>query len=204
MVNNPLQTTRSILPLVLLLTLAGCGNSNHTSRCQQPCHVGSGPEFLFATSDTGQILSMNIAPNGAPGPASSTPGPALSLGMAALGYQFLYVSDFQNAAINGYSINPSNGALVPLAGSPFSTGAFSLPTGLATTQAGSFLYATDVIRIDAFAINATTGIPGSVPGSPFPTSSSIQAAVDPAGKFLFATDEDPSGGVLSFTINPAT
>jgi 6-phosphogluconolactonase (cycloisomerase 2 family) len=203
---NALRTlTGPIVLSVLLLAFAGCGSQDHHLLCQPPCQIGPGAEFLYATTNSGQILNMTLAQQtGALGPASSTPGPAQSLGLTASGFQYLYVSDFLNSRINGYSINPTSGALTAIVGSPFSTGLLSLPAGLAATQIGNFLYVSDVDKVDAYAINSATGIPTAVPGSPFVSASSIQVAVNPSGKFLFATDADPPGAVLAFTIDSTT
>jgi 6-phosphogluconolactonase len=123
--------------------------------------------------------------------------------------RFLYISNsFINGGANsgspifGYSIKPSNGKLIQLVGSPF----FFFPApisiqGLATTADGRFLHGADASgRIFAFSLDSATGVPTSVPGSPFNSGANSQLAVDPSGKFLYASNDDNLGSVLAYTI----
>jgi 6-phosphogluconolactonase len=192
------------LPIIaaigMLLALAGCGSGGHFF-----CG-GCGPspaEFLFATTNNGQIVTFAVDPGSGAltvPSSASVAGPAQTLGMAASGSQFLYASDSQNAQLYGYSINQSTGALTAIAGSPFSTGSLSVPVGLGTSPGGNILYATDVDRVDVFAINATTGVLTATAGSTFSGGEGLQLAISPAGKFLFETDIEPPYGTLAFTV----
>ncbi|MGA3091882.1 MAG: beta-propeller fold lactonase family protein [Terriglobales bacterium] len=122
---------------------------------------------------------------------------------------FLYISNsFINGVGNngsqifGYTINQAKGTLTPIVGSPF----FLFPPpisiqGLATTPDGQFLYgADDSGHIFAFRLDRVTGVPTSVPGSPFTSGANSQLVVDPTGKFLYASEDIPPG-VLAFTID---
>lgn len=199
-----------ILPLFLLViflafaALSACGNGDATFCSGPMCNPGPAPAFLYAMTGSGQILTMTIdQQTGGLGAPASVAGPAASVGMAAAGFQFLYVSDFQNEKINAYAINQTNGLLTPVAGSPFSTG-FSVPAGLATNHDGTFLYAGDALQTEGFSINSISGAPTAIPGSPFLSSSNQQVVVSPNGKFLFGTALEAPGGVSAFTVSAAT
>lgn len=94
--------------------------------------------------------------------------------------RFAYVSSAGTGGtgVYGFSIDPTTGALTALAGSPFPTG----PTGSATASepdfitvdpSGQFGYTADqgTGTITGFAIDQTTGVLKSTPGSPYMLSS---------------------------------
>lgn len=182
---------RKILP-------SGCGNS-----------CPPAPEFLYATS-TDQILAFKInSSTGALGAPLASPGPNQSIGMTAtITLGNLYVSDFSNDSVDGFSINASTGGLTAITGSPFSLG--GTPPGAgglsAFVEAGSYLYATDLNadKVAGFASNSTNGVLAPVPGSPFAVGNTpVQAAQAGAqGKFLYVSNlNDSAGGISAFTID---
>jgi 6-phosphogluconolactonase len=217
MPNNALRTPGKLFVVVALsFALTSCGtrtvvcpvassSSSVTCTCgpgTAACPVSPGPEFLYATSLVGQILAFSIDHNsGTLTTIGSVPGPSpLSLGLTTVNNQFLYASDMHNAQLDGFSINQTTGALTALAGSPFSTGTFSFPGDLASPPGSSLLYAADADTIDAFTISAA-GAPTALSGPPFLPEVNFSLAVDPAGKFLYASDDDPPGGIFAFTID---
>jgi 6-phosphogluconolactonase (cycloisomerase 2 family) len=98
---------------------------------------------------------------------------ALSLAMDQLG-RFLYVGN--GFDISGFSINTSTGSLSMLAGFPFSQSPLS-PAYPVVDPSGQFLYAANAANntVSAYAINETTGVLTTVPGSP------LAAGSEPAG-----------------------
>jgi 6-phosphogluconolactonase (cycloisomerase 2 family) len=44
-------------------------------------------------------------------------------------------------------------------------------------------------------------VPTALSGSPFVPEANFSLTVDPAGKFLYASDDDPPGGIFAFTID---
>lgn len=207
--------------LALSLSLAGCGsnhtvcalaNSRSTSTCgcgatpsAQACPVNPPPEFLYATSSTGNILGFPIdSETGALGAETSVAGPTPSLGLISgtdsTGTGLLYASDFQTAELYGYSINSTTGALTPLASSPFSTGTLSVPVGLSLGLQADFLYVADVGKIDAYTVTPATGLLTPITGSPFTSATNTQVLVSPSGQFLYAADLGPSNSIYAFTI----
>ncbi len=207
----------ALLIIAGLLALAGCGSSSHVcpltssnsgSYC---CGTGSAcpvfpTEYIYATGLNGQVDVFPIV-NGMPGLPISTPGPAATLGMAALNNQFLYVSNPQatqvGSAIDGWTIDPSTGALKTIPGSPFSLGPLTYAAGLATNPSAQVVYVGDAGRIDALKADAT-GALSPIQSSPFPAGVNLYLTTDPQTRFLFASDDTPPGNVLAFTIDAST
>ena len=117
---------------------------------------------------------------------------------------FVYTNDnFSPNTISVFRVNPNDGSLTLITGSPFLTGgnggggdvnAENITT--ATINQRSFLYAANNgdSTISAFLINPRTGDIVSIPGSPFPAGppnagSTISLAASPNGHFLFEVDE---------------
>jgi 6-phosphogluconolactonase len=222
MPTNVLRTfARLFVVAALSLALSSCGttppvicnapsSSSSTCTCSSgtgACPVQPGPEFLYATSISGQILAFSIDENnnGALTPIRSVSGPTMSLGLTSVNNQFLYASDTQNAQIDGFSINQTTGALTALSGSPFATGTLSFPGALAappgdlgSSPGSSLLYAADSGTIDMFTISAA-GVPTALSGSPYVPEAGFSIVVDPSGNFLYAADDDPPGGIFAFT-----
>ena len=65
---------------------------------------------------------------------------------------------------------------------------------------GHFLYVPDVNQIDVLSVDAMTGVPTAIPGSPFAAAGDEQLVVDPSGEFVYASDGNPPGGILAFTV----
>ena len=126
--------------------------------------------------------------------------------------EFAYVTNFGDDTVSAFRVDAVSGALVEVAGSPFASGDGA--NDVVIDPSNRFLY---VIRGDAttltgFAIG-DDGALTPLPGSPFPTAPPGGAtdlwsgAVDPSGRFLYATDAlgekargyriDPSTGDLS-------
>ena len=194
--------------LAISLGLAGCfGSSGNGSFGVLP---PTPPEhqFLYATSPD-QILAFKIDPStGALGAPLATPGPNQSLGLTAtvtLGH--LYISDFLNDTVDGFSINSTTGALTPISGSPFPLGGTPPGAGgLSMIVSGSdYLYATDLNAgtVAGFTFDSASGKLTPIPGSPFAAGDTpMQAAQTgfPQGQFLYVSNlNDPVGGISAFT-----
>ncbi len=215
MLTRTLRTFAEFLIVpALLFALTSCGTSRSPIVCNpsnnatcvcgsgtQACPISPGPEFLYANSTTGQILAFSIDHNtGALTPLPSVAGPSMSFGLAAVNNQFLYASDASialNSQLDGFSINQTTGALTPLADSPFLAGI--IMQGLASPPGSSLLYGADAGAVDAFTVS-TTGPPSTIPG-PFPSGTNLFLTVDPSGKYLFTSLDNPPGGVFAFTID---
>jgi 6-phosphogluconolactonase (cycloisomerase 2 family) len=203
----------TIVILASLLGLAGCfGNSD----IQIPPGCGNNcpppPEFLYATS-TDHILAFTINQStGTLGTPLVMTGPNQSIGMVAtvtLGH--LYVSDFLNDAVDGFSINSSTGGLTAISDSPFALG--GTPPGAGglamIVSGGSYLYATDLNAgaVAGFTFDSASGKLTPIPGSPFPAGNTpVQAAqAGSQSQFLYVSNlNDSAGGISAFTINQNT
>jgi 6-phosphogluconolactonase (cycloisomerase 2 family) len=180
-------------------TLAGpsCGNA-----CPPT------PEFLYATSPD-HVLAFTIdQTTGALSTPSVVAGPNQSTGLTGTNPGYLYVSDFQNDTVEGFSINSNTGGLTAITGSPFSLGGTPPGAGGLSgfAQAGTYLFATDLnaSAVAGFAFDSSSGKLIPVPGSPFPTGNTPAQAVQAGlqGKFLYVSNNgDSAGGISAFTIN---
>jgi 6-phosphogluconolactonase len=198
--------------LVAVLALGGCG-ANFTKACNASGCCGAAsdlcpaPQYLYANGVNGQIDVFPIAAGtGVPGSPTSTSGSTMSLGMAALNNQFLYVSNPTLggiSSIDAWSIDLGSGGLTAVPGSPFSLGTLSLGAGLAANNSAQVLYVGDAGKIDALKADAT-GALTAVLGSPFAAGTNLFLTVDPQNRFVFASDDTPPGNVLAFTIDAST
>jgi 6-phosphogluconolactonase (cycloisomerase 2 family) len=131
----------------------------------------------------------------------STPHPCQDATCVPSATEFLYVTALDD--VSGFKLGTS--------GAPTSVQNQSGPNqsiGIVADPSAKFLYVSDFENagIQAFAINASTGLLTPVVGSPFPAGSAPDPggiAVDPNTKFLYATLLN-SGGVAGFTINPTS
>jgi 6-phosphogluconolactonase len=200
----------AVATLVISLGLAGCsGSYSHTPPpgCGNNCPPS--PEFLYATSPD-HILAFTIDQStGALGSPSAIAGPNQSTGMVStvtLGH--LYVSDFLNDTVDGFSVNATSGALTAMLGSPFPVG--GTPPGAgglsAIVPAGNYLYATDLNagKVAGFAFDSASGKLTAVPGSPFAAGNTPVHAEQAGfqGKFLYVSNlNDSAGGISAYTID---
>src|SRR5882672_3668381 len=115
--------------------------------------------------------------------------------------KFLYAGSCvgsSNGRIDGYSVNPTTGALTTLSGSPFAKG-IDCPNFMATTPDQHFLFVPDDEDelIHVYAIGST-GTLTEASGSPY-SQCAFQVAVDPSGQFLIAPDFC-NGNVVVYSI----
>jgi 6-phosphogluconolactonase len=204
--------------LAALVILGACGASSHTITPSSPQSQGCGCAFLYATTNTNQILSLKLDSSGAPGIPTQTPGPANSLGITSDG-SFLYLSDPNNNALDSFTLNPMDGTFAPVAGSPFALNSSSgSPAGISVTGYSvtkTYLYAGDTNgSIAAFMVGPAidTGsnwvLQGNLTpiGSPYAAGnrplqlaswSSAQSLTD----FVYTPDfDDPNGGIYAFSV----
>lgn len=143
--------------------------------------------------------------------------PLLLFALAAFAQNnFVYTNDnFSPNTVSAFKVNPSDGTLTLIAGSPFLTGgdggAHDVgPETITTATLGtkSFLYAANGSSgtISAFLIDPKTGNLTTVSGSPFaagsPTSNTtFSLEASPDGHFLFEVDES-STLIRTFNISP--
>jgi 6-phosphogluconolactonase (cycloisomerase 2 family) len=121
--------------------------------------------------------------------------------------EFAYVTNYSAGTVSAYRVDPQTGALSEVAGSPFLAG--PTPNDVVVDPTNRFLYVIhgDATTLSGFALDAA-GALTPLPGSPFPAVASGVAdlwsgAVDPSGRFLYATDA-LTERVRGYVIDPAT
>lgn len=214
MATGPCHISAIPFLFVILIVLTGCGSGTHScpATASSTCVCGGAAiacslsPHLYADGIDGKVSMFTVdRGTGTLGAPISITGPAMSLGIAALNDQFLYVSDFgvsTPSSIDAWSINPTTGALTPA--SPFGLGTLSIAAGLVVDGNNQVLYVADAGKIDALKADTITGTLSAIAGSPFPSGANLYLTIDPADRFLFASVADPPGGVAAFTIDSVT
>ncbi len=198
-----------LAPLGLLLSCAlltpGCGGGSSIAPTPPPQPTAQ--ELLFADSSAG-IQAFSIK-TGALTALASTQDNDLALYvtanmLTAASGKFLLVADSTGSLIKVFSINKTNGALTPVAGSPFSIGG-SGSGSLAMDPSGKYLYAPYQNGVAAFGLNSSTGALTPLQGSPFSDGSSpFAGAVGSSGKFFYTTGSTAQTGLSVYSLNSAT
>jgi 6-phosphogluconolactonase (cycloisomerase 2 family) len=172
---------------------------------------------FFIKPDSGALTQVT----GSPFPANTGPAEILITPSG----KFVYVTNPRIGMITAFTFSSSDGTLTQLANSPFSSlpggggGAF----GLAVDGSEQFLYVTNpsasndppnaatIGNISAFSIApSTASIPGvltPILGSPFTAANGVgpsAIAVDPGGKFVYATTTGSTSSIWCFAITPTT
>jgi 6-phosphogluconolactonase len=180
------------------------------------CRREPGPELLYgapadAFINTFPVMTIDRSTGGFTDFFNVTAAPPFlcSGGQVAVGSKFLYVSVPPGGCLNqvgeiiGYSLDQKTGVPATIPGSPFVLRPGASPNGMAIGPKGDILYAADASGyIDAFLLNKKTGAPEHLKGSPFKAGTTYELVVDPSGKFLYAADYDPPGGVFAYSIHP--
>ena len=191
-----------------------------------PVAAGMAPEFM-ATDPAGKFLfvansgSGNVSVfqiNAQTGVLAAVPGSPFAVGARPEGVavdplgKFVFVANQASNTISVFTLE-ANGALAPIAGSPFPA---AHPFSLAVHPSGKFLYtnnfpdstASDLNTVSMFQI-AASGALSPMNGAPSATAnapgfaSSIGLAMDAQGKFLFVTDH-MAQAVVPFKVDPAS
>lgn len=104
--------------------------------------------------------------------------------------RYVYVTDRTSNQIIGYQINNSNGDLVPLPSSPYTTGLY--PVSMTVDPRGKYLYTANYNSnsVSGFTINHADGSLGGIATSTFTTATGPTCAVvDPAlGLYLYTSN----------------
>ncbi|HEV2469531.1 MAG TPA: beta-propeller fold lactonase family protein [Candidatus Sulfotelmatobacter sp.] len=198
--SRPLSASLFVsLLFVLAFTLAcSSGKANFNSPTCSSC------QFVYATTNSAQILTFQIASDGSLGAPQSTAGPANATGISTIGdgwtASFLYVSDPGNNAIRVYNISSMDGSLSPSSLGPYPVS--NTPGALAVV--GTILYvASSSGNIFAFTINQDGSLTGVV-GSPFQAGAGLShLAVASAGTATLlygANTDDANGSISAFSI----
>src|SRR5215510_1558324 len=177
---------------ILLLVALGCAGSASQTTSMNPAPPSGGGS---GSGGSGGGSGGSGGGNGGGGGGGNNPASAS---------RFIYGGPgFETGSVQGGTINSSNGAVSPVAGSPFDEGMgqTNLLEITADTK-GRFVYVLNISAFGAgmkigdaglcgFAINRQTGALSRVPGSPirFSSDNDNRIAVDGTGHFLF----EPNG-----------
>jgi 6-phosphogluconolactonase (cycloisomerase 2 family) len=169
------------------------------------------PGFLYVanTGSSSNISAFRIYDaTGSLTPIAGSPFPSgssvssLALAFGA-GGAFLYAADANGgaAAIYGFSIDGTTGALISRGGFPY-----PLPSCkfIVADQTGAYLYATTGTDILGYSIDATTGALTALPGFPITVGADVRSvSIDPTNQFLYVANGS-AGTVTSYTLNATT
>lgn len=168
--------------------------------------------FLFVGGEViGKIAAFQIdATTGVLTPSPGSPFQSFNLlsadSMAVDGSgKFLYAGQLSpNTPVAGFSIDQNNGGLREIAGSPFhlgvatvhadSSGKFLLGVAGVLDQGNAF----NDHHVYVFSIDATTGAPTAVAGSPFQTvAAPFDFVISPNAKFVYVFGRDSAGALAA-------
>ncbi|MGC4394557.1 lactonase family protein [Hydrogenophaga sp. T2] len=179
-----------------------------------PLTLTANGAFQFATpiaAQTGYAVTQGAASrgvgctvgNGSGSNATADVG-NVAVACTTTALSFVYVTDYNNDRILGYSMDRLTGARTALPGSPYAAGDNNRWLTLHPNQA--FFYSANLgsSNVSAYTVNASTGALTPVAGSPFASGSqptSIQ--VTPDGRFAY-TANSQGGNVSGFRIDQTT
>jgi 6-phosphogluconolactonase (cycloisomerase 2 family) len=161
--------------------------------------------FVYATDLRGRLIAYAISP--ATGTPAHLPGSPVTIGSAAIAAaidpsgRFLYIGDQQSLHV--FAVDQVTGAVTAIPDSPFDLG--GQPCTIAFHPSGRFLFASfGAIGPEAhggirtFALDATSGAPTEVSGSPFLTDNVRGGGVvlHPNGQFLYVGSFNKLSGFL--------
>jgi 6-phosphogluconolactonase (cycloisomerase 2 family) len=174
---------------------------------------------MAVDTDTGALASSSWNPVKI---TSSTPWGPDGFALDPAG-RFLFVADSSGGAISGFQINPADGSLTEVPGSPLTLGLQmgNYPEKLSTDPSGKYLYVpvrcaywAQICPNNAlfgFAIDAGDGHLTALQGSPWQTAieDAMSIALDARGRFLYIVDGGGANvsqakGTYGFTIDPLT
>ncbi len=126
--------------------------------------------------------------------------------------RFVYMTVGGSNTVSGYRINALNGALTPIAGSPFSAIVATVegnygydPAGITVTPNGKFAYYVGGGGVFGFIVNGVSGALTEIDNTaPLAAVPAVAVTVDPSGKFLYVPSGYPGDEVSVFVINPTT
>jgi 6-phosphogluconolactonase (cycloisomerase 2 family) len=160
----------------------GCGSYGPFAAGPGPSSVAIDPsgKFAYVTNSSSDYISQyriavpvnDFTPDNALTPISN---PAAGSGPASVTVdptgRFAYAANSGSNNVSAFSIDPFNGVLIPVSGSPYAAG--TAPSSVAVDSSGKFVYVTNASsnNISVYSINQSTGALSAISGSPFATGS---------------------------------
>jgi len=174
-----------------------------------PTAISGWKSFFYLANAEGSVSGFKAGASlaevpGSPFPAG--PGPAAILAHSG----FLYVANSQSNDVWGYRIDPTSGALTPLAGSPFPSGqnpvSFAWWTPLSSSQQGAsgfvFVANSGSNNVSVYS-QASDGSLSPVAGSPFAAGdgpSSVAAGGTSSFNFVYVANSK-SNSISGYTVD---
>ena len=162
----------------------------------------SGDIFMFQIDPSSGGLTLTRTMQGRQEPISI----ALATGTTPVTYtpKFAYVANDDDSTVGGYTIDPSNGNLTTVAGSPFKSG--TNDASVAVDPTGRFAYTANFNGMNAsgYTIDAVSGALTAISSSPFPAMMEpMSVTVDPSGRFAYVVNFF-SNTISGYSINSSS
>jgi 6-phosphogluconolactonase (cycloisomerase 2 family) len=189
--------------------------------------TGGNPQFiridpagrlLYATDSTLSLVSV-FSIDSVTGQLTATGTRAMRDGPAAVAFvsgaaavaptpTFAYVANAGDHTLSAFAIDPANGFLTSIAGSPFPVAPSTSPVSLSADPLGRFVFAgnSGTNDVSAFTLNGSTGNLTGIAGSPFsllPSMNPQSVATDPSGRHVYVVNQG-SNNVSAFSIASGT
>lgn len=222
--SNKLDAYLTLQPGSYNLTVQAWDNCGNVFKSQLVESVVSSPDAYLYASGVDQIAELEINsdgslknPNGSGFPSEFPASTASTLAVDPGGW-FVFASS--DVGIYGFEINRSNGALIPLPGSPFPFNITQLgdqgPPTILMDPAGNFVYLTyhgggggsatagiATYRIDRSTGTLTwTGFALYFGGGSSPFGSVESPVTDATGRYLYCLCGESTAQLLGYSVNP--
>jgi 6-phosphogluconolactonase len=167
------------------------------------CQTISASLTIFAVTIGMAACAGSSSVTSTPPPSTTTPTPPAPPTPSAAQPKFAYTANELTANLSGYSVDPTTGALTPLAGFPIASG--TNPIFITHDPANKFAIVADIAsdKINVYAINATTGMLTPVPPFAYATGREPRSiTIDPTGQFVYVTNSY-TDNISAFALSPA-
>ncbi len=213
--SNQLDAYINLNPATYKLTLAAWDNCGNVFKSQFTQPVTSTLDaYLYAVNvkpTAPDIYQFQIASDGSlKNPNGNNALPEYSAGSGAdtlavdPGGWFLYASSIDG--IYGYEINPSNGSLTVMKGSPFPLQNYGngVPPSISVDPSGNFLFARyGGIEIGIFSPYRIDRSSGALATTGFEVGTAwVSRTFDSSGQYVYVIDDNNFGDLVGYRVNP--
>ena len=167
-------------------------------------HPTGSPLLIGQFISSGDVKSFNIT-SGTAVEAAGSPFAGSQARSSVLSrdgnYYYEGGSGSGSPDFRGFGVNPSNGVLTPLAGSPYNAG-FNNPLAYATDSQGRLFSAT-LDDGELLAYTTASGVPSAVTGSPFSSgfsSGPYSGVLHPSEQFYLVIGNDAPSAIASYRV----
>jgi 6-phosphogluconolactonase len=159
-------------------------------------------KFVYVSNNSSNTVSGFAVDSS--GAFTQVPGSPYAVGLGPNGItidpsgKFLYVASLTGGNFSGFTIDSGSGALTPMSGSPYAVAVSTTVIPLSAVmvdRSGKYLYvsALNANKLYGYFINKTTGVPATMPSSPFATGGGPAfISNDAEGQFVFVGNQGTS------------